>query len=71
MYIWKQWKRVSTRFNNLKKFKIPESIALSWANTRKGYWRVACSSVLTRSLTNKYLATIGYDDISRRYVVKP
>lgn len=69
MYIWKQWKRVRTRFNNLKKLKVPEFRAWMWANTRKGYWRVACSPILKRSLTNKYLATIGYDDISRRYEV--
>ncbi len=69
MYLWKQWKRVSARFNNLKRLQIPEGKAWEWANTRKGYWRIAHSWVLTRSLTNEYLASIGYDDISKRYEV--
>lgn len=69
MYLWKQWKKVSARFDNLKRLKIPKSKAWEWANTRKGYWRIAGSWVLTRSLTNEYLASIGYDDISKRYEV--
>jgi len=69
MYLWKQWKRISTRFDNLKRLKIPVSKAWEWANTRKGYWRIAGSWVLQRSLTNEYLASIGYDNISKRYEV--
>ena len=69
MYLWKQWKKTSARFENLKRLKIPEGKAWEWANTRKGYWRIAHSWVLTRSLTNEYLASIGYADISKRYEV--
>ena len=69
MYLWKQWKKVSARFTNLKRLKVPKDKAWQWANTRKGYWRIAHSWILTRSLTNKYLASIGYDDISQRYEV--
>lgn len=69
MYIWKQWKKVSARFRNLKALGIPEGKAWEWANTRKGYWRIANSFILTRSLTNEYLATLGYDDIAKRYEV--
>ena len=69
MYLWKQWKKVSARFANLKRRGIPKGQAWEWANTRKGYWRIAHSWVLTRSLTNEYLASIGYDDISARYEV--
>lgn len=69
MYLWKQWKKISARFDNLKRLKIPEGKAWEWANTRKGYWRIAHSWILTRSLTNEYLASIGYDDISKRYEV--
>jgi group II intron reverse transcriptase/maturase len=69
MYLWKQWKKASARFDNLKRLKIPKGKAWEWANTRKGYWRIAHSWVLTRSLTNEYLASIGYDDISKRYEV--
>ena len=69
MYLWKQWKKVSARFAHLKRRGIPKGQAWEWANTRKGYWRIAHSWVLTRSLTNEYLASIGYDDISARYEV--
>ena len=69
MYLWKQWKKVSARFDNLKRLKIPKGKAWEWANSRKGYWRISHSWVLTRSLTNEYLASIGYDDISKRYEV--
>lgn len=69
MYLWKQWKEIKARFNNLKLFGIPKDKAWEWANTRKGYWRIADSWILHMSLTNRYLTSIGYDDIAKRYEV--
>lgn len=66
-YIWKQWKKISARFKNLKMLGTPKQKAWEWANTRKCYWRIADSFILHRTLTNEYLATIGYDDITKRY----
>lgn len=66
---WKQWKGIKSRHDNLKKLGIEEGKAWEWANSRKGYWRVAGSWILTRTLTNKYLASLGYDDIVERYEV--
>jgi group II intron reverse transcriptase/maturase len=66
---WKQWKRTKARHDNLRRLGIPIGKAWEWANSRLGYWRVAGSWILTRSLTNEYLASIGYDDISKRYEV--
>ena len=37
MVTWKRWKRVKTRFENLKKAGINEWQAWQWANTRLGY----------------------------------
>lgn len=37
MVTWKRWKRVRTRFENLKRSGIKEEQAWMWANTRKGY----------------------------------
>jgi hypothetical protein len=51
------------------KLGVDDSQAWQWANTRRGYWRIAGSVVLKTSLTNKYLASFGYDDISKRYEV--
>jgi len=66
---WKQWKKIKARHDNLKRLGVVDGKAWEWANSRLGYWRIAGSWVLTTSLTNKYLASIGYDDISRRYEV--
>ena len=57
MYIWKQWKKPKTRIRNLQKLGIPEWQAYQWGNTRRGYWRVSASPILTRSITNKKTRT--------------
>ena len=38
MVIWKQWKRIRTRFQNLMKLGISKFQAMMFSNTRKGYW---------------------------------
>lgn len=66
MYIWKQWKVPKARIKNLTKLGIPRWKARQWGYV-KGYWRVAGSPVLTRSITNERLARAGYYSISDRY----
>jgi group II intron reverse transcriptase/maturase len=60
MITWKQWKRVRTRFTNLKRLGIDVEIAWMWANTRKGYWRIAHSPILTKALSNECFKRAGY-----------
>ena len=67
MYIWKQWKKISAKFQGLKKLGIPEWQAWQWANTRKSYWRTAGSAVVSRAITNERLERRGYSDISKKY----
>ena len=67
MYIWKQWKKPKTKVQNLCTLGIPEWQAYQWGNSRLGYWRIAGSPVLSRSITNKKLARSGYFDILERY----
>ena len=67
MYIWKQWKKPKTRVQNLRKLGIPAWQAYQWGNTRLGYWRVAGSAVLSRSITNEKLALAGYYDFPAQY----
>ncbi|MDR1040700.1 MAG: hypothetical protein LBR80_11160 [Deltaproteobacteria bacterium] len=55
MYLWKQWKRVRTRFRNLQALVIYREQSWMWANTRMGYWRIAHSQVFSVSMTNDYL----------------
>ncbi|WP_339062724.1 group II intron maturase-specific domain-containing protein [Tepidibacillus marianensis] len=52
--VWKQWKRIRTRYRNLLKFKLPDGKAWEYANTRKGYWRISNSPILSKTLTNQY-----------------
>jgi RNA-directed DNA polymerase len=60
MIYWKQWKRVKTRFRELKHLGIEENKAWKYANTRKGYWRISNSHILSMSLNNQTLANRGY-----------
>lgn len=60
MVTWKRWKKVRTRFDNLKKTGINADRAWQWANTRKGYWRTAHSPILTRALSNERFKQVGY-----------
>ena len=67
MYIWKQWKKPKTKVANLRKLGIPADKAYQWGNSRLGYWRIAGSPVLKRSITNKRLAAAGYFSILDYY----
>jgi len=67
MYIWKQWKLPRTRVKCLRKLGIPDWQAYQWGNTRLGYWRVAGSAILTRSITDERLAQAGYYDFPVQY----
>jgi hypothetical protein len=67
MYIWKQWKRPRTRIKNLMKLGMEDWKAYRNGNTRKGYWAIAGSGILTTTITNERLARRGYYDISEAY----
>jgi group II intron reverse transcriptase/maturase len=60
MCIWKQWKKVRTRFRNLMKLGLDRQEAWMFANTRKSYWRIANSPILSRTITNERLKKRGY-----------
>lgn len=60
MCIWKCWKKIRTRFTNLCKCGINKRKAWEWANTRKGYWRIADSFILHRALNNDELKRANY-----------
>lgn len=67
MYIWKQWKKPKARIKALRKLGVPQWQANKWGNSRKGYWRIAGSPVLSRALDNKRLAQAGYFDFPAQY----
>lgn len=60
MYIWKQWKRIKTKYTMLRKMGLDHNSANKFANTRKGYWRVANSHALTIAVTDNRLRKAGY-----------
>jgi RNA-directed DNA polymerase len=67
MVIWKQWKRIRTRGRNLMKLGIDKHKAWEWANTRKGYWHIANSYILSRTVTNERLRLAGFIFFSDYY----
>ena len=60
MIYWKRWKLVRTRYRNLQKLGIDRNKAWEWANTRKSYWHIANSFILSRTLTNERLKRFGF-----------
>ena len=65
--IWKQWKKIRTKYTNLKRLGVPTYKAWEYANTRKGYWRISNSPIVATTLGNKYLEELGYKSITKRY----
>ena len=60
MVIWKQWKRVRTRFTLLKKLGIVDWVAWEGANIRKGYWRAARNPIIAKAISAQRLKKAGY-----------
>lgn len=67
MVTWKRWKKVRTRFENLKRLGVSAEQAWMWANTRKGYWRIANSPILKLTLSNERFRRMGYLSFSDYY----
>jgi hypothetical protein len=64
---WKQWKRYRTKRRELRAAGIPEREAREWAASRKGYWRIAGSPVLSRALPNAYWTSQGLKGFTDPY----
>ena len=67
--IWKQWKKVKTRYKNLRKLGLSDEKSWEFANTRKGYWRISKSPVLSTTITNQRLEIKGFKSLVNRYQV--
>jgi RNA-directed DNA polymerase len=70
MGIWKQWKKPSMRWTNLKRLGINPGKAYEWANSSKGYCRIARSPILGRALNNEYFVRQGYIGFTNHYYWK-
>lgn len=60
MVFWKKWKRVRTRYRNLRRLGLNHDEALMLAGSRKGYWHNACTPNLHKALSNKRLQAAGF-----------
>jgi len=67
MCYWKQWKKIGTRHDNLVRLGISYSKAWEFANTRKGYWHIANSPILSCTFTNEFFRNLGLSGLSEVY----
>jgi hypothetical protein len=64
--VWKQWKRVRTRFRELRALGRPDWVAWELANSRKGPWRMA-DPPLNSALNNAYWRAQGLLSLTECY----
>lgn len=57
--IWKQWKKVKTKYKALRQLGINHKDALATANARKGYYHVAHTRVLEKAISKERLNRKG------------
>ncbi|HZJ88895.1 MAG TPA: group II intron reverse transcriptase/maturase [Sphaerochaeta sp.] len=67
MLYWKMWKRIRTRYRNLRRLGVEHQKAYEWSNSRLGYWRVAGSWILSTSLGDRKLYEMGWRWFSGLY----
>lgn len=65
---WKQWKKVKTKFKELKKLGVDEEKAWICANMRNGNWYCGGYFVLQTAFNNKKLRELGYPTFTEYYM---
>jgi len=65
---WKQWKKVKTKFSNLKKLGVEEEKAWICANMRNGNWYCSGYFVLQTAFNNKKLRELGFLTLTEQYL---
>jgi len=66
MCLWKQWKRVRTRYRELRALGVPEFVVHQMANARRGPWEM--SRNLNNALDTSYWKRQGLVSLLERYV---
>ncbi len=66
MCIWKQWKRVRTRYRKLRALGQPEWIVHMTANSRRGPWFMA--RMLNQAMDKTYFEALGLKSVQKRYL---
>ena len=68
--IWKQWKRVRTRYRNLRVMGVPKDLAWKAANSRRGYWFTTHTVAINMAMTKERLINSGFYDLAAAYQSK-
>jgi RNA-directed DNA polymerase len=68
MILWKEWKNPRTRVRNLAKLGGGHK-SHEWGNSRKGYWRIAKSPILHKTLGSAYWRKQGLKSLTSRYEI--
>ncbi len=66
MCIWKQWKRVRTRYRELRALGQPERVVHMTANSRRGPWFMA--RILNPIMDKAYFDALGLKSLQERYL---
>ena len=66
--IWHDWKKPNRKMKNLIRLGVQPDIAYSWSRTRMGRWAVACSPILSTTITNARLERRGYVSMLSYYL---
>ena len=64
--LWRQWRRIRTRYRELRRLGIPERNVHVLANTRSGPWRIA-GGALNRFLNAAFWRQQGLESATERY----
>jgi hypothetical protein len=64
---WKEWKRANARRRNLIAQGIPVREATEWSHSRKGYWRISGSPILTPRTAQRLLGRTGPEGVHRPF----
>jgi len=64
--IWKQWKRGTVRFAELRKRGVGKDLAAQTAGSAHGPWRLAASPALSFALPNAYFDSLGIPRLTVR-----
>ena len=67
MCIWKQWKRVRSRYRNLRVMGVPQDLGWKTANSRRGYWFTTHTVVMNMAMTKERLINSGFYDLTTAY----
>ena len=66
--IWHDWKKPNRKMKNLIRLGVQPDTAYSWSRTRMGRWAVACSPILSTTITNARLERRGYISMLSYYL---